>query len=175
MITITDFAPLANELSCDTAVDRAIIALWPTAYRIAWLILRDHMAAEDVAQESCIHAIRSRQQLRDDSALSAWFRSIVTRLALSALRCTIRARRHEEPAAQQRELATPFDPSTAHDLLIAIERLSDELRIPLILAYYNGYTSREIAKRLGLAPATIRYRLAVARNAIRPLLEISNS
>ena len=152
------------------ATDGTILALWPTAYRIARLILRDAMMAEDVAQESCVRALQRRSQIRDASALEPWFRSLVTHLALSARRRVERRRKREAPVDERTEMASvSFDPSTAVDLAAAIERLGDDLRLPLILVYYGGSAGVEVARQLAIAPATVRYRLAVARNALRPL------
>jgi DNA-directed RNA polymerase specialized sigma24 family protein len=59
----------------------------------------------------------------------------------------------------------------SHDLVKAIDGLDDALRLPIILTYYGGFNSAEIGRRLGVAAATVRYRLATARNMLRPLLE----
>jgi RNA polymerase sigma-70 factor, ECF subfamily len=155
--------------------DRTILALWPTAYRIARLILRDDMAAEDVAQESCVRALQRRSQLRDDAALAPWFRSLVTHLALSARRRAERRRKRETPVEEHFDAAsTSSDSAATLDLAAALERLDDSLRLPLVLVYHGGFTSVEVGRYLSIAPATVRYRLAVARNTLRPLLETTD-
>lgn len=156
----------------DHDIEAAILELWPTAYRIAWLMLRDEMAAEDVAQESCLRAIQRRSQLRDPTAMTAWFRSVVSHLALSHRRQSDRRRRSESPLDDRCEIPGAVDMCAHVDLASAIERLGDELRIPLVLVCYGGFTSSEVARRLKIAPATVRYRLATARNILRPLLEV---
>jgi RNA polymerase sigma-70 factor, ECF subfamily len=165
----------ASRAASDEDVEALILGLWPTAYRIAWLILRDEMAAEDVAQESCLRAIQRRSQLRDPSAMTAWFRSLVSHFALSRRRQSERRSHREAPLDDRCEIPSIVDLSAHIDLAAAIERLGDELRVPLVLVCYGGFTSSEVARRLKIAPATVRYRLAAARNVLRPLLEVHDA
>jgi hypothetical protein len=103
-VTMTSTALTAQaDVNRHAPLDRAIADLWPTAYRLAFLVLRDRMAAEDVAQESCIRALRGTRGLRDDAALQSWFRTIVLRLSLSAQKRIQRTRRQEEAFGTQVE------------------------------------------------------------------------
>lgn len=155
--------------------DEALLStLWPTAYRIAWLILRDHMAAEDVAQESCIQAVLKRRHLRRPEALHGWFRALVTNLAISARRRSDRRSRRDAGVIGV-ERATDSDVSRDVDLADAIARLDDDLRLPVVLVYFGGFTSVDVARKLGIAPSTVRCRLIEARNVLRPLLECSHA
>jgi RNA polymerase sigma-70 factor, ECF subfamily len=154
-------------------VDRAITTLWPTAYRIAWLILRDRMVAEDVAQESCVQALQRRSQLRDPDALIPWFRALVSNLALSARRKLDRRHRAELPESHYLETAGNKD-SRDLDLARAIDKLNDDLRIPLVLFYYGGFSSLEIGRRLHIPAPTVRYKIAGARERLRLILEVTD-
>lgn len=155
--------------------DEALLsALWATAYRIAWLILRDHMAAEDVAQESCVRAVLKRRFLREPEAMHGWFRTLVTNLAISARRRTDR-RSRGDAAVIRDEHSTDRDVSGELDLADAIAQLDDELRLPVVLVYFGGFTSIDVARKLGIASSTVRCRLIAARNLLRPLLECSHA
>ncbi len=166
---LTNAVNLVRPAVRDTDLDRAILALWPTAYRIACLVLRDADAAKDVAQESCVQALQRREQLRDPDAVSPWFRALVANAALAHRRSRDRRLRREDAyVAQTTQAVASF--ADAVDLADALTRLDDDLRLPLVLFYYGGFTSAEIGKRLGIPAATVRYKLATARTALRPLL-----
>ena len=163
----------ASQATALDADDALLAELWPTAYRIAWLILRDHMAAEDIAQESCVRAILKRRDLRQPQALHGWFRTLVTNLAITAHRRTER-RQRRDAIPDRLERATDPDASGQLDLAHAIAQLDDELRVPVVLVYLAGFTSTEVARKLGIASSTVRCRLIAARNVLRPMLECSH-
>jgi RNA polymerase sigma-70 factor (ECF subfamily) len=168
---MTDASVIQNGFSTVTAdVDQAILTLWPTAYRIARLILRDEDAAQDVAQDSCMRALQQRTQLRNPNAIAPWFRVLVSNLALTHKRQAARRAHREIDLPDDLPLIAP-EPSACLDLAHAIARLSDDTRLPLVLHYYAGFSSAEIGKRLKIPAATVRYRLAAARTMLRPQLE----
>jgi RNA polymerase sigma-70 factor (ECF subfamily) len=149
--------------------DAAISLMWPVAYRIALLVLKDHMSAEDVAQEACVKAMRSHKMLRDPAAFENWFRVIATRLALTAHRRSRRTYHHEVSVDRLPEFEAT-SPAGDADLCRAVMSLPDDLRLPLVLAYVCGFTSSEIGMRLRIPPGTVRYRLVRARDLLRPQL-----
>ena len=53
----------------------------------------------------------------------------------------------------------------------ALGGLSPNQRAAVLLRYYAGYRSRQVAELLGMAPATVRVHLARARRNLRNLLE----
>jgi RNA polymerase sigma-70 factor (ECF subfamily) len=159
----------ARAATADLDLDRAILALWPTAFRIASLIVRDAEAAKDIAQEACVRALRHRSQLRDPDAVAPWFRALVANAALAERRKRDR-RERREAAYVDGATTVPADVAEVVSLADALARLGDDLRLPLVLFYYGGFTSAEIGKRLGIPAATVRYRLATARATLRPLL-----
>ncbi|HYY07056.1 MAG TPA: sigma-70 family RNA polymerase sigma factor [Actinomycetota bacterium] len=61
------------------------------------------------------------------------------------------------------------DPAT--DLLPALARLPPKQRAALILHYYIGYRTREIAQILGSSRATVRVHLSAGRKRLRRILE----
>jgi RNA polymerase sigma-70 factor (ECF subfamily) len=168
---VVENGPAAPATGGRAQIDQAILALWPTAYRIARLILRDDDAARDVAQESCMRALQKREQLRNPNAVAPWFRVLVSNLALTQKRrAERRAGREVELSDQLPQIAT--EPSASLDLAAALARLSDDVRLPLILHCYVGLSSAEIGKQLRIPAATVRYKIATARTMLRPQLEV---
>jgi RNA polymerase sigma-70 factor, ECF subfamily len=150
--------------------DATLSVMWPLAYRIALLVLKDHMSAEDVAQEACVKAMQSHKTLRDPVAFDSWFRMIATRLALTSYRRHQRTYRHEVSVDRLPDVEVTSTADDA-DLCRAVMSLPDEFRLPLVLTYVCGFTSSEIGVRLRIPPGTVRYRLVRARDLLRPQLE----
>ena len=53
----------------------------------------------------------------------------------------------------------------------ALMALDEELRLPLLLSYMEGYRVREIAKILRIPEGTVKSRIARAKRKLRALLE----
>jgi RNA polymerase sigma-70 factor, ECF subfamily len=148
------------------ALERVIEAVWPEAYRIAASILRDRGLAEDTAQEACVAIVGGLPKLRDRSTFAAWCYTIIVNRAVSAAR----SRRTTEPleAVDRREVR--FDNDEALDLGAALASLPVRQRAAVILHYYAGLSSREIAEATGLPRSTIRFHLMLARRRLRAAL-----
>ncbi len=147
-------------------------ALWPNAYRIAWSILGDTQAAEEAAQDACIAVCAALADLRQIDAFPAWaYRTVVSR-------ARDRARRMRRDGERRAPLvdAPTIDATGASldrlDLFAAIGTLPEWLRLPLELHYFIGLSSREVGQALGIPAPTVRFRLALARTRLRPLVEI---
>ncbi len=145
-------------------VERLVQTIWPDAYRLAHAVLGDRQAAEDAAQEACIIVYRTIASLRDTAAFRVWFYRIVVREA-SALK---RRRSRLEPAAPAEPQSA--DLAAAIDVWHALGSLPQALREAVVLRYFEGLSSREIAAVLRVPDGTVRFRLMTARRRLRPLL-----
>ena len=52
-----------------------------------------------------------------------------------------------------------------------VQVLPQTLRVPVVLFYYDGYSTREIARILGLREGAVRTRLSRGRQLLREALE----
>lgn len=152
--------------ACAAGLEALIRAIWPEAYRLALSILRDRGLAEDAAQESCAAIARSLPSLKDSGAFAAWSYRVIVSHALTAAR--------SRPGTQSLE-ALPeagifADPNDALDLAGALASLSPLQRVVILLHYYAGFTSAEIAATVSLRPSTVRFHLMSARRALRAAL-----
>jgi RNA polymerase sigma-70 factor (ECF subfamily) len=131
---------------------------WPAAYRAAWLIVRDEAAAEDIAQEGFLAALRALDRFDRARPFGPWLRTIVARRAIDAARArALRREVGEEPlgALPARQAAEGL----ADDVLAAVAALPDEQRIPIALRHLLGFTPGEIADLLDLPRGTVNSRL----------------
>ena len=57
--------------------------------------------------------------------------------------------------------------ATPDETLEAVLALPEDYKLPVYLFYYEGYPTAEIARMLGVAPATVRSRLNRARKKLK--------
>jgi len=148
------------------ALDALVVAVWPEAYRIAVSILRDPGLAEDSAQEACAAIVRALPGLKNVAGFAAWSYRIVVNAAITAARRRPRVQSLETVG----DAATTFDTSEAMDLHAALARLSVVQRAVVVLHYYAGLDSREIAAAISAPSSTVRFHLMLARRALRKAL-----
>jgi RNA polymerase sigma-70 factor (ECF subfamily) len=118
-------------------------------------------AAEDIAQESILHARERHTQLRDESKLEPWLRRIAARRTFEYLR---RQRRHEAGGLDDPVVAfLPSDPSVSVDIAAAITRLPERERVAVVLVYALGYEQEEAAAVMSVTRGTVATLLHRAR------------
>jgi RNA polymerase sigma-70 factor (ECF subfamily) len=135
---------------------------WRRAYRAAYLIVRDAAAAEDIAQEAFLSALRALDRFDRRRPFGPWLHRIVVNRAIDwsrarALRGEVidRERSQAEPSLRQQEAPNPI----SEDLASALASLPPEQRAVIVLRYLLEYTPGEIAKLLDFPRGTVNSRL----------------
>jgi RNA polymerase sigma-70 factor (ECF subfamily) len=143
-------------------------AHWPSAFRAAYLVVHDAAAAEDIAQESFLAAVRALDRFDRRRPFGPWLHRIVVNRAIDWARSrTLRA--EAELAADVRAVDAP-DRSDADTLAAGIARLSPEHRAVIVLRYLLEYTPGEIARVLDLPRGTVNSRLRRGLDALKETL-----
>ena len=153
-----------------SALERLIGAVWPDAYRLAYGILRDRGLAEDVAQDACAAMATTLASLKRPEAFRSWFCRLVVNAAISMSR----RRRDVVQNGEDPLIAASCDSTDALELSIAIRALSPEQRAIVLLHYFMGFNSREIAEAACIPASTVRFHLMKARAALRRALTDSS-
>jgi RNA polymerase sigma-70 factor (ECF subfamily) len=130
---------------------------WRPAYRAAYVIVRDQAAAEDIAQEAFLSALRSLDRFDRRRPFAPWLHRIVVNRAIDWSRA--RALRREVADAPRMASAAAQDRSRADDVAAALHDLSPEHRGVIVLRYLLGYSPGEIARLLDLPRGTVNSRL----------------
>jgi RNA polymerase sigma-70 factor, ECF subfamily len=146
-------------------IELLLRTVWPDAYRLARAIIGDDQPAEDAAQEACILVYRTIASLRSSAAFRTWFYRIVVRKAAELKR----RRSRTEPVTET--APTAGDHTVAIDVWRALSLLTPKLREVVVLRYFEDLSSPEIAATLGIPAGTVRFRLMVAKQRLRPLLD----
>jgi RNA polymerase sigma-70 factor (ECF subfamily) len=137
---------------------------WPYAYRTAYLIVRDEAAAEDIAQEAFLRAIRSLDRFDRRRPFAPWLHRIVVNRAIDWARA--RAHRREVGDAPLGALQAPPREELDGELAAALAGLPPEQRAVVVLRYLLEYTPGEIAELLDLPRGTVNSRMRRALDAL---------
>jgi RNA polymerase sigma-70 factor (ECF subfamily) len=143
---------------------------WPRVYRVAFLIVHDHAAAEDIAQEAFLAAIRRLDRFDRRRPFAPWLYRIVANRAIDWVRA--RTAKYES-GGEPPELAAPGEPSPtrySEELVQALGALSPEHRAVVVMRYVLEYTPGEIARTLELPRGTVNSRLRRGLDALETRL-----
>jgi RNA polymerase sigma-70 factor, ECF subfamily len=135
---------------------------WPRAFRAAYLVAHDAAAAEDIAQESFLAAIRSLDRFDRRRPFGPWLHRIVVNRAID----WTRARKLRGEVELSERVATVPPPSEPDETLSALARLPPEQRAVIVMRYLLEFTPGEIAETLGLPRGTVNSRLRRGLDAL---------
>lgn len=122
--------------------------------------------AEDVAQDAMIKGFEKIRQLRDADQFGHWIVKIARNLGINHLRRRAAA---ERQAGQRRDEPDGGRQTLADDLHQAVARLPWDLRLPLVMYYFDGRSVKNVAETLNVSPSGVYLKL---RMALRELHEI---
>jgi RNA polymerase sigma-70 factor (ECF subfamily) len=129
---------------------------WPRAHRAAYLVTHDAAAAEDIAQEAFLAAIRNLDRFDRRRPFGPWLHRIVVNRAIDWTRAR-RLRGEVELVDVHAASDNTRDPGD--DVLVALARLPLEHRAVIVMRYLLELTPGEIAEELGLPRGTVNSRL----------------
>ena len=149
------------------------------AFGLALRVTRRPATAEEVTQDAFMSLWRAARNFDSSrGSLSTWLLSVVRYRGIDALRSGARAERNvglDDPAAERLEVAGRTealveDRETALDTRRVLTGLPDEQRKVVELAYFAGLTQAEIAAKTGIPLGTVKGRMRLALDKLRPLL-----
>src|ERR671935_600117 len=143
---------------------------WPRAYRAAYLVVQDRAAAEDIAQEAFISAVRALGSFDRRRPFGPWLHRIVVNRAIDWTRA--RSLRREVGEGALASVAAAGAPDNPHSrtLAAALAELSPEHRAVIVLRHLLEYTPGEIAELTGLPRGTVNSRLRRGLDQLAELL-----
>jgi RNA polymerase sigma-70 factor (ECF subfamily) len=137
------------------------------AYSLAYRMMGEKQAAEDLVQDAFLKLWRSATSYRAErGSVRTWLLSIVHNRGIDQLRSLASRRRTQEriearaPKSQPSEaFAQSWANSQREQVREALKSLPEEQLKTLELAYFSGYTHVEIAELLGLPLGTVKSRM----------------
>jgi RNA polymerase sigma-70 factor, ECF subfamily len=138
---------------------------WPRLYRTAYLVCHDATAAEDIAQEAFVSAVRALDRFDRRRPLAPWLVRIATNRAIDWTRA--RTVRREVLTGAPLERGAQDEPEgPGDDLVSALRALPPEQRAVIVLRHLLGCTPREIAVTLDLPVGTVNSRIRRGLDAL---------
>jgi RNA polymerase sigma-70 factor (ECF subfamily) len=144
------------------------------SYRLASVILRDPVEAEDVVHDAVLVGWRKFGSLRDPARFDAWFGRIVLNLCRDRLRAGRRGQVREAHlgAAMERDRRDDFRSVAERDALnAAFPKLDPDLQLVVALRFYRDLPLDDIAELLGIPLGTVKSRLHTGLKRLRVELE----
>ena len=162
----TDRELVRGCLENNRLVQRALYERFSTGlYSLAYRLISDRDASNDVLQDSFIEIFRSIANFRFESSLYTWMRTIVIRNAMSYLRKNARLQvATDEIPDQASEGSFNF---TAEHLEKAILSLPAQARSVFVLIEVEGYKHQEVAGMLDISEGTSKSQLNYAKKLLR--------
>ena len=150
-------------------------------FSIAYSLVGDYSTTEEITQDVFVRVWeRAGQYKPDQGKVSTWLISIARHRAIDMLRR--QGARAEDRSVSWGEatidgMPSEDDPEEAAELSMqrqrvqaAIAQLPEDQKKALALAYFNGYTHRQIAEALDEPLGTVKTRIRLAMQKLRQLL-----
>ena len=138
--------------------------------RMCCLYLKDVSLAEDAAQETFLRAWRHLGDFRRESSEKTW----LMRIAMNVCRDMLRTGwfRRMDRRVTPEELPLVSEPDEERPLLAQqVMALPPKYRESILLYYYQGMNTKEMAQALGISFNTAKSRLLRARMLLKMQLE----
>jgi RNA polymerase sigma-70 factor (ECF subfamily) len=122
--------------------------------------------AEDIAQDVMLKGYVEIGKLRDSKQFGSWIMRIAKNLCINFIHRKNRARKVlAEKATRPNQTTTQND-----NLQLAIERLSPETRLPLVMYYFDGESVKTVAEKLNISASGVYQKLQTAIRELHNLL-----
>jgi|SRR6187402_852823 len=150
-------------------------------HRYAVWLTRDSTEADDLVQDTCVHALSAIGRLREQNSVKGWLFTILRNNWITQLR---RRRRVGHVMGSDSDMDSPelvVEPSrgpsdlyqqkmTQEQVRAAIQNLPPAFRQVILLHEFEELSYKEIADLLGCPIGTVMSRLARARLKLRGML-----
>lgn len=127
-------------------------------------------AAEDLAQETFIHAYRQLEAFRGDAKFSSWLYRIAVNRCLNWRRKRERQQRLSREWADNLQEPAPGMTAEQRRVQEALLQLSEKQRAAIVLTVYDGFNHAEAARILNCSETTVSWRIFAARKKLKRIL-----
>ena len=137
-------------------------------FRLCLSYMKDHAEAEDIAEDVFVKVLQGKTIFTDDEHERKWL--CVTSINMCKNRLKSWKRTRVSPIDEIDEISVYENFGEESDLLGVIRKLPEKYKDVILLYYYQGYKTDEIAKMLKRPPSTVRGQIRDARNLLKEIL-----
>jgi RNA polymerase sigma-70 factor (ECF subfamily) len=170
LTTESDETLVGRALKGDRRAFAGLVDRYSAAVKaVAFSVVRDHHAAEDIGQDVFVHAMQRLHQLRIASLFGRWILKMTRHRAIRLGRST----RVEMPLDHAGEVAGELGDDTALNtgqVLDAVMRLPEREQRLVMLRYFNGHSIAEVAKITNRPVGTVTKQLSRGYARLRVML-----
>lgn len=148
-----------------------------SVYRLAYRLTGDKHDAEDLTQETFMRVFRNVSKYQPGT-FEGWLHRITTNLFMDMVRHRAKIRMEALPEDYERVPAVTMTPDEAYNasvldpaLQAALDELSPDFKVAVVLCDVVGLSYEEIADTLGVKMGTVRSRIHRGRTQLRQSLE----
>ena len=138
-----------------------------TIYRVAYSWTKNPNDANDVTQDVLIHLFKTTKEFESDSHLQNW----LIRVTINQCKMLFRSPWNKMEDLGEYANTLGFEEESYLDLFRAVMNLDKKYRIPLLLFYYEGYSTAEISSILKIPEKTVSTRLFRAKAKLKDYLK----
>jgi RNA polymerase sigma-70 factor (ECF subfamily) len=142
-----------------------VVTYQQSMYRFALGIVRNRQDAEDALSSAIIKAYEHLASLRDKDKFKAWIMTILANEAKNILSKNSRVQLVDDVTVYEGEVK-----EAQNDVWDCVMELGEQHRQIVILYYYDGFSTREIARILKIPEGTVKSRLSRARQNLKETL-----
>lgn len=145
--------------------ERLVIENQLSMYRLAMSILKNSNDAEDAVSETVLTAYEHLSSLKKNDSFKAWMMTILVNVSKKMLRKKKRVVLYDDLGL--------FEKSTDEgscEMWEAVLTLNAKYAKVVILYYYEGFSTREIARILHIPEGTVKSRLSRARSKLQQII-----
>jgi len=151
------------------AFEKLIVENKVAMYKVAISILRNDEDAGDAISETIFKAYKSIKNLKDVNFFKTW----LIRILINECNYMLKQKRRIVSIENYQVADTTNEHNVSDDSIdiqIALDKLDKELKLIVVLYYYNKMKIEEIANILNIAEGTIKSRLYTARKKLYEIL-----
>lgn len=138
-----------------------------TIYRVAYSWTKNTDDANDVTQDVLIQLYKTKKEFESDSHMKNW----LIKVTVNCCKMIFRSPWSKMEDIENYGETLGFEDESYLDLFQAVMNLDKKYRVPLMLFYYEGYSTAEIASLLGIPEKTVSTRLFRAKGRLRNYLK----
>ena len=151
------------------------------AYSLAYRILRDQVASEDIVQDAFLSIWRKASSYQaQNGSVQSWIQAIVRHRAIDKIRASahrdyqwtpLQSDNEQDPPSEQPDVWEQAWQSEQHRIIREVMvQIPSEQRMVIELAYFGGLTHAEISEQCHIPLGTVKGRMRLGLQKMKSLL-----